>query len=258
VLVSAAMVHCLRLIDRAWLRSERCVLPERLDVLPVDDPMAQRSRRDLQRVHRAMRSLSILRRATTKLAMRQHPRRILELGSGDGSLLLRFARAQRPPWPSVEVTFLDRQDVVSPSTKAAFGDVGWNVNVLCVDALEWARSAPGPRYDLCVTTLFLHHFSNTDLSILLAGVAACADAFLACEPRRNTLSRFGSHLIGLLGANEVTKEDGITSVAAGFTAKELTSYWPLHHQSWDLDEYFEWPFTHCLIARRSSSSHAAA
>lgn len=252
------MVRCLPLTDRPPLRSERRVLPERLDVLPADDPLAQRSRRDLRRVHRAMRSLSILRRATTKLAMPQPPRRVLELGAGDGSLLLRFARAQRPPWSGVELTLLDRQDAVSRSTKTAFEDLGWTVHVLCLDALEWARSMRGPRYDLCVTTLFLHHFIDVDLSILLAAVAARTDAFVACEPRRNEVSRLGSHLLGLLGANAVTREDGVTSVAAGFSEHELTSYWPRDGSGWRLDEYFEWPFTHCLVARRSSSNHATA
>ena len=40
----------------------RTVLPEELDSLGPDDPSAIRSRRDLQRVHRAMATCSVLTR----------------------------------------------------------------------------------------------------------------------------------------------------------------------------------------------------
>ncbi len=41
--------------------------PELLDELPPDEPRAIRSRLDLQRVHRVMRSLAILRRLVARL-----------------------------------------------------------------------------------------------------------------------------------------------------------------------------------------------
>ena len=77
------MVLCLRLTDMPSMKLQRRVLPERLDVMPADDPLARRSRCDLQRVHRVMRSLTILRRAIGMLCMTRQPRRILELGAGD-------------------------------------------------------------------------------------------------------------------------------------------------------------------------------
>jgi SAM-dependent MidA family methyltransferase len=54
------------------------------------------------------------------LRCRQTPRRILELGAGDGTLLLRLARSFAPAWPEVELTLLDQHDLVSPDTRAAF------------------------------------------------------------------------------------------------------------------------------------------
>ena len=116
----------------------RVVLPELLDELSPVDPRACRSRRDLQRVHRAMGSLMILKRALARLRLAARPRRILELGAGDGSLMLRLAQALRPPWTDVSITILDRHDVVSAQTREAYRALGWRLTVLRKDALEWA------------------------------------------------------------------------------------------------------------------------
>src|ERR1700688_3289220 len=182
--------------------SSRRVEPEELDGLAADDPRGLRSRRDLRRVHVAMRSVSNLQRAVAVLQLAARPRRILELGAGDGTLLLRFARAQRPRWNDVELTLLDRVDLVSEQTHAGYREFGWRVSFLRADALEWAASRPTRNYDLCFANLFLHHFEPAPLSLLLRAVAAATDAFVACEPRRSKIARVGSRLIGLIGAHE--------------------------------------------------------
>ena len=230
--------------------SGRHVTPERLDSLLPSDVRAIRSRADLRRVHRAMRTLSILKAAVVKLSFVVPPRRILELGAGDGTLLLRLARALQPRWTDVSVTLLDRQDLVSPVTQEAFRRLDWEVSVLCANAVEWAQLSPFPNYDLCITTLFLHHFDDAGLRLLLAGVAGRSQSFIACEPRRSRVARFGSRLIGALGVNEVTREDGVKSVAAGFSDGELTRAWPKGTGDWSIDEYSAWPFTHCFVASR--------
>ena len=74
----------------------RIVVPEVLDGLAANDPEAQRSRRDLQRIHRVMGTRGIVLRALRALPLRNassRPLQILELGAGDGSLLLGVARA---------------------------------------------------------------------------------------------------------------------------------------------------------------------
>jgi len=236
--------------------------PELLDELPPDEPRAIRSRLDLQRVHRAMGSIAILRRLAAGLHSPAPPRRILELGAGDGSLLLRFARTRHVDWPGVELTLLDRQSLVSSATIAAFQDLGWSVQSLTMDVLSWSReinkpSLPVPRYDLCLTSLFLHHFDAPELQVLLRGVAARSEAFIACEPRRDWIAGVGSRLIGLLGVNAVTRGDAVKSVAAGFRGQELSQLWrevtgaaSRVRGHWQLEEFAARPFTHCFVAER--------
>lgn len=228
----------------------RRVCAELLDDLAPENPQALRSRRDLRRVHRAMNSVSILRQAVSGLRLAAPPRRILELGAGDGSLLLRLAHALKPRWTGVELTLLDRHDLVSEATRRAYRALGWEVTMTCADALTWAREPAAPRYDLCIATLFLHHFDADRLSTLLSAAAARADAFVFGEPRRDLFGFVASACAGVIGANRITRADAVTSVAAGFRGKELSTLWGSIAGDWIVGEFRALPFTHCFTAVR--------
>jgi hypothetical protein len=229
----------------------RRVLAEVLDGLDSEDPRAQRSRRDLRRIHRAMRSLTILKNLVARLRLAARPTSIVEIGAGDGTLLLRLARILRPKWRGVELTLLDRHPAVDSNTLDGYRGLEWRVNVVCEDVLVWAQRTDTERYDLCIATLFLHHFEDADLRTLLAGVAGKSRAFIACEPRRDRLSDLGSRLVAVLGSNAVTREDAIKSVAAGFAGEEISAAWPGDDKAWLLKEYRALPFSHCFLAARA-------
>lgn len=231
----------------------RSVAIETLDHLAAEDPVARRSRRDLVRVHRVMGTRSIVTRGWQALVSAERanaPMKILELGAGDGTLLLGVARSLVPAWPHVQLTLLDRQDIVSPATLACYSDLGWTVKVELADALEWARAVGGPRWDLVTTTLFLHHFEGRQLDALLARVASSANRFFACEPRRAWLALAGSHLVGAIGVNAVTRGDAVLSVHAGFRASELSAHWSRCGTDWQCREFAAGPFSHCFSAQR--------
>jgi len=228
-------------------------LPELLDTLAPSDPRACRSRRDLRRIHRVMRSVSILKHAIMRLQLAAPPRRILELGAGDGSLTLRLAQAMQPRWPNVSLTLLDRHNLVSAVTRAGYEALEWNVTVLREDVLEWVDESHPTQFDLCVTSLFLHHLDSEVIALVMRAVASNARAFVACEPRRNLFARVGSGLVGVLGANRVTREDAVASVSAGFTERELTALWPHIDAAWCCEEYLAFPFTHCFTAVHNSA-----
>lgn len=243
----------------------RTVTEETLDHLPPDDPAARRSRRDLVRVHRAMGTRSIMLRAWRELLPKKGsraPLRILEVGAGDGSLLLGVARSLAPQWPPVHLTLLDRQDIVSASTRAGYAALGWSCRVEVTDVLTWAAlpeeevlNSTSSRWDLITSTLFLHHFEGRQLDLLLSAVASRTDRFFACEPRRSWLPLAGSHLIGAIGANAVTREDAVLSVHAGFRDNEISTLWPRPGDSldshWHTREVAAGFFSHCFSARRT-------
>lgn len=231
----------------------RRVCPEALDELSPQDPGAQRSRRDLRRIHRAMLSLRILKHAWSRLRLIAPPTRIIELGAGDGTLLLRLARELPSQGVQTDLSLLDRQKVVGAETINQFRSVGWQVKVVCEDALQWANTPNAESYDLCIATLFLHHFRDPELALLLKGVASRSRAFIAIEPHRGTLATLGSHLIGVLGVNVITREDAVKSVAAGFASAEITAAWPGRADSWWIREFRALPFSQCFLAARLAS-----
>ena len=247
------MVLCWRSSECVTVLHKRQVVPEALDDLASYDPQAQRSRRDLQRVHRAMGSIGWLKQAIVRLRMARPPTTLIELGAGDGSLMLRLARAVRPQLKGVALTLLDRHRIVDSLTLQAFDELGWHTTVVCQDAVEWAQSTERARYDLCFATLFLHHFRDRPLEGLLNGISIRSNAVIAIEPRRDALASMGSHLVGLLGANAVTREDAVKSVAAGFAAHEIGARWPAQEDGWCTDEFHAWPFSHAFLTIRTSA-----
>ena len=241
----------------------RVVAAETLDHLAPDDPAAMRSRRDLVRVHRAMGTQAMVARAWQALVSPQRagaPLRILELGAGDGSLLLGVARTLAPRWPQVHLDLLDRQDIVTAATVAGYADLGWSAQVQEADVLDWAArprgaeagaaGGPEPRWDLITTSLFLHHFEGSELDLLLAAAASRCDRFFACEPSRSRLALAGSHLVGAIGANAVTREDAVLSVHAGFRDREISARWPQAGGGWRLRESAAGLFSHTFSASR--------
>lgn len=227
----------------------RRVEPELLDLLAANDPRAQRSRNDLRRIHRAMATLTIVERALDRATAGWRPRSLLELGAGDGTLLLRLAARQASRWPGLDITLLDQIDLVAPKTLAGLRSAGWTPNVVTLDVFEWLERPGIAQFDVIVANLFVHHFAADDLQRLLAAVAARAIVFFCCEPRRSALPLAGSHLLGLLGAGPVTRQDAVASVHAGFRGTELSELWP-DRRGWTVSEYPAGLFSHCLLCVR--------
>lgn len=237
-------------MEDARMNLPRIVQDETLDHLPENDPRAIHSRRDLQRINQLMGSKLIMLHAIrhTKLP---RPRRILELGAGDGTLMLALAQSLAPKWPKVRLGLLDRQHLVTPQTLHAIQKLGWQPEIMQQDVLDWSMQPYDEGWDLILANLFIHHFEGDALQQLLGAISTRSQAFIACEPRRSKFALSSSRMVGLLGANDVTQEDAVLSVQAGFCKRELSSMWPHKYRSWNLREYEAGLFSHCFVAVRA-------
>jgi len=230
----------------------RVVEPELLDALAPDDPRAVRSRADLRRINRLMGTRALLGGPLDALLAGAPPTRVVELGAGDGTLLLRLGQSRGRQWPGISLGLLDLHPVVSTRTLAGYRALGWDAEVIQADVFAWlahaAVEAPAAR-PLVLANLFVHHFQGPRLQQLLAGIAARARAFICVEPCRSPLALLGSRLLGAIGCNDVTRHDAVTSVRAGFSGQELSALWP-DPGAWNLEEGAAGLFSHRFLAMR--------
>lgn len=206
--------------------------PELLDILPADDPDAVRSRRDLRVLNAVMLHPALMARRMRRYAPAP-PRRIVELGAGDGTLMLRLARRLAPHWPGVETVLVDRHGIVAAETREEIAALGWRQKQITQDVFAYLKTAKPA--DIVIANLFLHHFRPAQLSEIFARSARLAPLFIALEPRRAALPLVGSRLIFLLGCNHVSRHDAAASVRAGFRGRELSALWP-DQAGWSLRE----------------------
>jgi SAM-dependent methyltransferase len=228
---------------------KREVRRELLDELPSGDHRAIQSRRDLRKINATMGHARIMARALGGAFADRAPRSIVELGAGDGTLLLQLAKSAAPLWKGVRVILLDRQRLMSSRTKAEFEALSWQVESLEMDVFEWLQRPQAQYSDITIANLFLHHFTEEKLRRLLSHAADQTGFFLACEPHRINFSLCAAALVGFIGCNDVTRHDAKASVRAGFAENELSKIWP-DGEGWRLTERKAGPFSHCFIAQR--------
>lgn len=219
---------------------------ELLDVLPAGDPAAVRSRRDLRRLNQVMLHPAIMARHMLRHSV-DTPRRIIELGAGDGSLMLRLGRRLAQHWSHVAIVLVDRQGIVSHETREAISSLGWHGNPVTQDVFEYLAAAEPA--DIIIANLFLHHFQSPQLTDIFTQCARLSPVLIALEPRRATLPLVGSRLVGLLGCNHVSQHDAVASVRAGFRDSELSGLWP-KQEGWSFDEGSVGLWTHYFVARK--------
>jgi hypothetical protein len=234
---------------------ERRVGTELLDELAPEDPRAARSRRDLCRLNGWMGNAGTVAAALHDIFSRHLSYRLIDLGAGDGEFLLRVARRLQGRWRRVDALVLDRQNLLTETTRAQFTELKWQVGQAQGDVFEWLRNDPAERAEAMVANLFLHHFHDHQLRELFRAVAARATALIAVEPRRSPPTLFFSRLLWLIGCNSVTRHDAAVSVRAGFGGRELSALWP-DGENWELVERPAGRFSHLFIARRKERTES--
>lgn len=222
----------------------RHVKPEILDDLAADDPRAIQSRRDLQKVNSFMGHVGMVARAVRRAPA--PPRLLVELGSGDGTFLLRVAQ-RLGSGSRIRAVLVDRRPSLSATTLGGFAAAGWDIDIFESDVFEWLCRPRAEMADITLVNLFLHHFRDGELANLLNLAAQQTRRFIACEPRRSRTALGGASLLRLIGCNDVTMHDADVSVRAGFRDRELSALWP-PDDGWQLVERRAGLFSHNFIA----------
>lgn len=192
----------------------RQVVPELLDSLHHDDPAALRCRKELRLINCIMGNHQWVCRSLKKP---QHQGcRVLELGSGDGTLA-------RRAWS---------KGIVRPEK--------WSALDLAPVPEEWSSGAVWHQRDLMtlpvlpdaeivVSNLFLHHLQDHELADLGSRLPKSCRTLIACEPARRWVhSLQGRLLSALVRLSHVTRHDMLVSIRSGFVGNELPRALALH------------------------------
>ncbi len=161
--------------------------------------------------------------------------------------MLRIAQQFAKIRNGASLDLVDRQRLLTPETVEAFGAVGWKAQPIEADVFDWLQEAPA--VDVLVANLFLHHFQDAELLDLFGKLASKAKRVIVCEPRRLRFPRLAIVSLLLIGANAVTRHDGLLSIRAGFKGQELSALWP-EKDGWELEEYEAGLGSHCFRAQR--------
>jgi hypothetical protein len=209
----------------------RKLTPEILDSIPHDDPGAIQSRRDLSRINRFMGSESWILRNTP-----ENPKSITEIGSGDGHLLAKLAKAH----PGVPITAYD----LAPRPAHLPEHASWIQGDLFTQE-------PDIQGGTLIANLFLHHFTDEKLRRLRSFVCEF-DTIISNEPRRNHVPLFMAKMAHPF-IHPITRHDMRVSIEAGFRHGELPAALGLSPEDYVISEATDWRGSIRMIARKTSS-----
>ncbi len=230
----------------------RRVTPEILDELPASDPRARRSRAR-PAAHQPDHGRGDLAQARAQRTAADRPRtRSSSSVRATGRSRYGSRAASASAWLGTHLTLLDLEPIVAQKTADAIRAGGWTLEVVAARRARLARARPDRTESASCSRICSCITSRASASTrLLGGIAARADAFVCCEPRRSRFALAGSRLLGLIGCNDVTRHDAVVSVQAGFRDGEIGAAWRgAVAGGWALTESAAGAFSHLFVARR--------
>lgn len=211
----------------------RKVEPEILDSLSAEDPRAIKSRKDLKRINLLMGNYRWIHRTL----MAESAKSIIELGSGDGTLL---SYLKEKSISALSLTGID----LAPRPPALPAEIEWEQGDLF-------HILPRKEADTLVVNLLLHHFSEE----ALAEIGTHLHSFKTLifnEPYRSKLPILEGYLLFPF-ISEVTKHDMIVSIKAGFRKGELSKIMQLEAAGFSVEEQVTATGSLRIIARKVAS-----
>ncbi|HET8644204.1 MAG TPA: methyltransferase domain-containing protein [Vicinamibacteria bacterium] len=189
---------------------QRADLPELLDEgVPVAE--ARASLADLRFVNRWLGNRGAFLEALRPFLIASPHPRLLDVGCGSGDLPAFVVRALGRPMLAVGVDLKRLHLQQAPS------------DMLAVQADVRHLPFRDGTFDVVTVSLFLHHFGERELPVLLRHLYGLARRALVVNDlrRAHVPYLFGRALFPVMFRSRVSVEDGLVSIRRGFTAREL-------------------------------------
>lgn len=204
--------------------ADRKLAAELMDDPALDAAAHDAALRALSRVHHLSGTGVRLRRTLARVAGTVppgRPLRVLDVGCGGGDSSLAAARWGRDRNRSVEVVALDLSAQALAFARRRSERAGLGITFTRGDAVVGLPDGP---FDLVVSSLFLHHLSDDQVTRLLDACVQRSRQVVMEDLRRSRLGLLLAHVtLRLVSRSRVAWHDGPSSVRAGWRRSELAA-----------------------------------
>ncbi|TLF45023.1 methyltransferase domain-containing protein [Maribacter aurantiacus] len=205
---------------------------------------------DINRVNRLLGGIKITSNAVFRM-IREHKKEsytILDVGCSDGDMLRKLALSARKSQIPINFIGLDLNNDALELAKIKsvdFPEISYlNRDVFTLNSIE---------VDIVITTLTLHHFSNTNIPIFLERFVNMAHiGVIINDLQRSRLAYYLFKAFSVIFIKtETAKNDGLISILRGFKKKELQTFSDqltnVQHQiSWKWAFRYRWILKKCV------------
>ncbi len=185
---------------------QRCECLEILDQEGLPDTVLAQSYRELRMVHFWLGNigavLRVLRSAIRERADGEPVRRVLDIGCGQGALLIAIREKL-----GLDVVGIDLRPAPAETT----------VPILTGNAV----TDPLPRADIAVCVVMAHHLSETELAAMIGNVAQSCRRFILLDLVRHPLPLMLFQVFVMPFLCRINALDGQTSIHRAYTAAEM-------------------------------------
>ncbi|MDX2245467.1 MAG: methyltransferase domain-containing protein [Bacteroidia bacterium] len=177
------------------------------------------------------------------------PVNIADLGCGGGDILRVIAKWAAKEGVSVRLYGIDINETCILYAREKSSDYP---EITFLQADSFSEDMPDRSYDIVICSLFLHHFSDTQLPQIFRHLLRISrSAVIVNDLQRHWLPFFLFRILtGVLRAPFVVRHDGLISIMRGFTRKELDDWMKvLNPKAWSIR--WKWAFRYQLVFYRS-------
>jgi len=202
---------------------KRSVEEETLDDLSLEGDELKQALQEIAAVNRWLGGNSITLNGVEKLLDQNFKKQeitILDIGCGNGDMCRALAKWGDAKDYSLEIIGLDANAYALKCAKELSGNLS-NVRFTLIDVFsdEFRKL----NYDIAVSTLTMHHFSDSELDKLLPKVISQAKVGVVINDlQRSKLAyRLYQFICWMFQTSKLFRDDGLVSILRGFKKREL-------------------------------------
>jgi len=161
-----------------------------------------------------------------KELLKQRPEKqtytIIDLGCGHGDMLRQIADFGREKRLQFQLIGIDaNKDAI-----AYANELSLNYPEISYESIDiFSSGFRNMKCDIALCTLFLHHFSETDIIALLNQLQSQTSLGIVVNDLQRSEIAYGLfRLLGMTISNPMVKQDGLTSILRAFKRQDLMAY----------------------------------